>query len=75
LKKLISVLFVGLILLSGLSSTSADSHKVYGPEEYNGQPLVMFKQGPEVYNGQELIMFKQGPEEYNGQPLIMFNEK
>lgn len=75
MKKLISVLLVGLFILSGLSSTSAEnSHKVY-PEKYNGQPLQMFKQGPEVYNGQELIIFKQGPEEYNGQELIMFDNK
>ncbi|MCM3665502.1 hypothetical protein M3204_13880 [Mesobacillus subterraneus] len=76
MKKLISVLLIGLFLLSGLSSTSAEiQHKVYGPEEYNGQPLEMFKQGAAEYSGQELIMFKQGPEEYNGQPLLNFNDR
>jgi len=75
LKKLISVLFIGLILLSGLSSTSAEiQHKVYGPEEYNGQPLEMFKQGPEEYNGQPLQSMWQ-PEEYNGQSLLNFNDR
>lgn len=59
MKKLIAVLLVGLFLLSGLSSTSAEiQHKVY-PEEYNGQELQSMWQ----------------PEEYNGQPLLNFNDR
>lgn len=75
MKKLIAVLLVGLVLLSGLSSTSAEiQHKVYGPEEYIGQPLEFFKQGAEEYNGQPLQSMWQ-PEEYKGQPILNFNDR
>lgn len=57
--------------LTVLAGTQEDSHKVFGPEEYKGQPLLMINPQPEEYKGQMLLRnFNLHPEEYSGQPLL-----
>lgn len=72
MKKVLSIIFVATIFLSGI--TVSANNTVYGPEKYNGQPLELYKQGADEYNGQPLKSMWQ-PEEYNGQPLTHFTDK
>jgi hypothetical protein len=75
MKKVLVFILLGVMLLSGFSMVAGNRDaKVYGPEEYKGQPLHNFNPQPEEYNGQEIILYKLNPQEYHGQPLHDFNK-
>ena len=70
MKKVLLFVLLGVMFFGGMS-VLADKQdaKVYGPEEYKGQPLIMVNPQPEEYRGQEIKIYKLNPQEYHGQPL------
>lgn len=73
MKKLLAGLIIVVVCMSSLTvlaGTQEVSQKVYGPEEYKGQPLLMINPQPEEYKGQMLLRnLNPQPEEYSGQTL------
>lgn len=76
MKKVLLFILLGAMFLGGFTALAAGDKdaKVYGPEEYKGQPLHMYNPQPEEYRGQQLHMYNPQPEEYHGQPLYDFNK-
>lgn len=69
MKKVLLFILLGAMFFGGFSVTADEGGKVYGPEEYRGQPLIMVNPHPEEYHGQEIKIYKLNPQEYHGQPL------
>lgn len=61
MKKFYSTLIlIVAIVLVGISATANASNapkKVYGPEEYHGQKIEIYKLNPQEYHGQKLYNF------------------
>ncbi len=69
MKKVLLLSLLGAMFFGGFTVTAVEGGKVYGPEEYKGQPLIMVNPQPEEYRGQEIKIYKLNPQEYRGQPL------